>query len=222
MIVAIDGPAASGKSTVAKAVARRLGAGYLDTGAMYRAVAAEALRLGVATDDADALTSLAERMEIRFVSDPATGMPRQVLVDGRDVTTEIRTPPVDVAVSPVSAVIGVREAMVRLQRQVGGEGDWVVEGRDIGTVVFPGAPVKVFLTASADERARRRRIDMEAIGVEATKDQVRERLEARDGYDSGREASPLRPAEDAVHLDTTSMSVEQVVERIASMAESAL
>jgi cytidylate kinase len=219
MIIAIDGPAASGKSTVARAVATRLGFEYLDTGAMYRAVAAEALRRGITTDDAGALTALAESVTITFEHEGGSALPTRVFADGRDVTAEIRTPAVDTAVSPVSAVPGVRKAMVRVQRDLAARGDCVVEGRDIGTVVFPGAEIKIFLSASAVERARRRTGDMERLGHDLTEQAVLERLERRDTADSTRDASPLAVADDAVELDTTGLSVEQVVERIATMAE---
>jgi cytidylate kinase len=219
VIIAIDGPAASGKSTVARALAKRLDAGYLDTGAMYRAVAAEALRLGVALDDTGALTSLAEGLDIVFEREPGSPLPSRVVVEGRDATSEIRQPAVDAAVSPVSAVPGVRAAMVGVQRRIGSEGLWVVEGRDIGTVVFPDAPVKVFLTASAEERARRREIDMRRLGLSLGADDVQRRLEARDEYDSSREASPLVAADDAVRLDTTGLTADEVVSLIAGLAE---
>jgi CMP/dCMP kinase len=219
MIIAIDGPAASGKSTVARAVATRLGFAYLDTGAMYRAVAAEALRRGIPTDDAEALTALAEALTLRFEHEGGSALPTRVLSDGRDLTSEIRTPAVDVAVSPVSAVPGVRAAMVRVQREMASRGDCVVEGRDIGTVVFPGAEVKVYLSASAQERARRRTGDMERAGHDLSERTVLEHLERRDEADSTREASPLTVASDAVELDTTGLRVEEVVERIAAMGE---
>lgn len=221
MIIAIDGPAASGKSTVARTLASRLGTGYLDTGAMYRAVAAEALRRGVELDDQDALIALASSLSLRFEREAGSVLPTRVLADGRDVTDEIRTPGVDSAVSPVSAVPGVRKAMVRVQRELGAEGDWVVEGRDIGTVVFPDAAVKVFLTASAEERARRREIDMRRLGLRLGARDVQKRLEARDEYDSTREASPLLAADDAVRLDTTGLSVDEVVALIARLVEAA-
>jgi CMP/dCMP kinase len=221
MIIAIDGPAASGKSTVARAVATRLGFAYLDTGAMYRAVAAEALRRDVPTDDAEALTSLAEALTLGFEHEGGSALPTRVLSDGRDVTAEIRTPAVDVAVSPVSAVPGVRAAMVRVQREMASRGDCVVEGRDIGTVVFPEAEVKVFLSATARERARRRTGDMERAGHDLSERAVLEHLERRDVADSTRQASPLAIAADAVELDTTGLTVEEVVERIATMAEAA-
>lgn len=219
MIIAIDGPAASGKSTVARTLAQRLGAGYLDTGAMYRAVAAEALRRDVPVDDDAALVALAESATITFEREEGSALPTRVLIDGRDVTREIRQPSVDAAVSPVSAVPGVRKAMVRIQRELGAEGDWVVEGRDIGTVVFPNAPVKVFLTASAEERARRREIDMRGLGLRLGADDVQKRLEQRDEYDSSRDASPLLAAEDAVRLDTTGLTADEVVSLIARLVE---
>jgi cytidylate kinase len=221
VIIAIDGPAASGKSTVARTLASCLGTGYLDTGAMYRAVAAEALRRGVELDDQDALIALASSLSLRFEREAGSVLPTRVLADGRDVTDEIRTPGVDSAVSPVSAVPGVRKAMVRVQRELGAEGDWVVEGRDIGTVVFPDAAVKVFLTASAEERARRREIDMRRLGLRLGARDVQKRLEARDEYDSTREASPLLAADDAVRLDTTGLSADEVVALIARLVEAA-
>ena len=219
MIIAIDGPAASGKSTVARAVATRLGFAYLDTGAMYRAVAAEALRLGIGTGDATALTHLACGLRIAFEHGRGSSPVTRVLADGRDVTAEIRTPAVDAAVSPVSSVPGVREAMVSVQRELASRCDCVVEGRDIGTVVFPHAELKVYLSASPDERARRRAVDMERLGHELTQESVRERLERRDQADSTRQASPLSVAGDAVELDTTGLTVDQVVGVIAELAE---
>ncbi len=218
MIIAIDGPAASGKSTVARAVATRLGFAYLDTGAMYRAVAAEALQLGMATDDRPALTKLAKELPLAFEHEGGSALPTRVLAGGRDVTTEIRTPAVDAAVSPVSSIPGVREAMVRVQRDLAAVGDCVVEGRDIGTVVFPHAELKVYLSASPGERARRRTADMERAGHDVSAEAVLRRLERRDTADSTREASPLAVAHDAVEIDTTGLSVEQVVECIAQLA----
>jgi cytidylate kinase len=218
MIIAIDGPAASGKSTVARAVATRLGYAYLDTGAMYRAVASEALRRGIRTTDAPALATLAGGLRIDFEREEGDTLATRVLADGRDVTSDIRTPAVDTAVSPVSSVPGVREAMVRVQRELASEGDCVVEGRDIGTVVFPHAELKVYLSASPAERARRRTGDMERLGHELSETAVLERLERRDTADSTRQASPLAVADDAVELDTTGLSVEQVVDCIAALA----
>lgn len=219
MIIAIDGPAASGKSTVAKAVARRLGVRHLDTGAMYRAVAWLALEEGMPLDDTEGLTGLAERNEISFDYADAAALASVVYIDGHDVTCAIRSPEVDAAVSPVAAVRGVREALVTQQRRLAEAQDTVVEGRDIGTVVFPHAEVKVFLTASAEERARRRRIDLAAQGHAVDQDEVQARLERRDEFDSKREASPLCSAQDATMLDTTGLSVEQVVDVIVGLVE---
>jgi CMP/dCMP kinase len=220
MIVAIDGPAASGKSTVARALARRLAMGYLDTGAMYRSVAWLALREGVSVEDEDGLVELARAHPVTFEVREDAAFPA-VIVDGRDVTLAIRTPEVDTAVSPVSRMPHVRRLMVDEQREVASDGDWVVEGRDIGTVVFPGAAVKVFITATAEERARRRAADERAAGLMPSVDDTQARIEARDRYDSTRQASPLVAADDARLIDTTAMSVEEVVDLIAGLVEEA-
>ena len=218
MIIAIDGPAASGKSTVARAVARRLGYRYLDTGAMYRAVAAEAVRLGMPLEDAAIMTSLAETTPVRFSYTEGDPIPSGVLVGSRDVTTEIRTPAVDAAVSLVARIPGVRHAMVPLQREFATGSDIVVEGRDIGTVVFPDAAVKVYLTATPEERARRRFGDREAAGHEAEIAAVAADIAHRDRIDSTRAASPLATADDAHVIDTTGLTVDGVVELIAALA----
>ena len=221
MIVAIDGPAASGKSTVARALARRLGMGYLDTGAMYRSLAWLALRDGVSVEDEAALVELAKAHPVSFVVGPDSPWPA-VMVDGQDVTGAIRTPEVDTAVSPVSRMPHVRRIMVDEQRLAAGDGaDWVVEGRDIGTVVFPDAEVKVFITATAEERARRRAADERAAGLMPSVDDTQARIEARDHYDSSRTASPLVAADDAQLIDTTGMSVEQVVDTICALVDEA-
>lgn len=219
MIVAIDGPAASGKSTVAKAVARRLHAAYLDTGAMYRAVAALALARAVDLDDAEALAVLAAAEPVTFVPTGDDPVACRVRIADRDVTRTIRTPEVDAAVSRVARVPGVRSALLGRQRELGASGLSVVEGRDIGTTVFPDAAVKVYLTASAEERARRRHRDLAGAGHALDTGMVRERLERRDAADAKREASPLAVADDAVELDTTGLSVEEVVDRIVALVE---
>ena len=208
MIIAIDGPSGAGKSTVAKAVAKRLGFSCLDTGAMYRAVAWRALADGVALDDAEGLGRIARACEVSFVHEPGDPMPKGVAIDGADVSAAIRTAEIDRAVSPVSAVPAVREALVAQQRRIGRSGDYVVEGRDIGTAVFPEASVKVFLTASAEERAHRR---------------VRQNVDRGVGsIDSSRAASPLKPAEDAVRLDSTGRYIEDVIDDICALARQAL
>ncbi|HAL29701.1 MAG TPA: (d)CMP kinase [Coriobacteriia bacterium] len=219
MIIAIDGPAASGKSTVAKAVARRLGVRHLDTGAMYRAVTWLALERGVSTGDAEALAHMAEENPVSFEYLSDGPIADVVRIAGHDVTTAVRTPDVDANVSAVSAVPAVREALVARQRELADGREVVAEGRDIGTVVFPLAEVKVFLTASAQERARRRRIDLAGQGVEVDEAEVQARLERRDQYDSSREVSPLAAAGDATLLDTTGLTVEQVVDAIEALVE---
>lgn len=225
MIVAIDGPSGSGKSSIARAIAGRCGLTFLDTGAMYRSVAAECLRLGVDVQDPEAVFGVARSCEIAFGE---AGGRQTVAVNGRDVTDEIRTPEVERAVSPVSAVPAVREVMVGLQRKVGEGADVVAEGRDIGTVVYPAADVKVFLTASPEARARRRAVQRMggnlAQGAPAEVDAEEERkiledLKRRDDYDSSREASPLRPAEDAVVIDSSDLTFEQVIDRICGLSD---
>jgi cytidylate kinase len=206
MVIAIDGPAGAGKSTVARAVAGELGFTYLDSGAMYRCVALAALWDGVDVDDGEALGELAERLEIDFDG------PR-VLLGGRDVSGEIRTPEVSGAASHVSVHPRVRAALVERQRQLIEAGDYVAEGRDIGTVVSPDSPLKIFLTASDEERARRRAAE--------TGEDVEEVLEAqrrRDARDTEREHGALRPADDAVELDTTGLSLDDVVARVVALA----
>jgi cytidylate kinase len=220
VIVAIDGPAASGKSTVARALARRLDAHYLDTGAMYRAVAVAAHRESIALDDEDSVSMLARTVTIEFVHASGSPIPTAVLLDGEDVTAAIRTPEIDEAVSAVARMPGVRAAMVTQQRRIAEGAEVIVlEGRDIGTVVFPDAEVKVFLTASADERARRRHAEMAERGHAVEADVVRDGLQRRDHADSSREAAPLSVAPDAIELDTTGLSIDDVVDAVATLVE---
>ena len=209
-LVAIDGPAGSGKSTVARAVAERLHMDYLDTGAMYRSVALAALRDGIDPAAAEAVAELAARTRIEVGA--------RVLVDGEDATDGIRSAPVTAAVSTVAANAGVRAEMVRRQRQWAEDhGGGVVEGRDIGTVVFPGAAVKVFLTAADTERARRRSRETAGMGLA----QVAADIGRRDHVDATRAVSPLAVAGDAVTIDTTDRSIESVVDEVVAMAEKA-
>lgn len=219
MIVAIDGPAGSGKSTVARALAQRLRMHYLDTGAMYRAVAHMALQQGVALDDEDSVTDIAESSDIRFEHDGDSPLATRVVANGTDVTSAIRTPATDAAVSAVARMARVREAMVSRQRAIGASEDLVAEGRDIGSVVFPDAAVKIYLTASEDERASRRHTELVGRGAVVARETVQMGLVARDSADSSRAASPLTVAEDATIVDTTGMSVEDVVDVIESLVK---
>jgi cytidylate kinase len=219
MIVAIDGPAGSGKSTVAREVARRLGFTYLDSGAMYRAVTNAALEGGTHLDDGAALGALAEGLDIelrRRDDDNA-----QVIVDGQDVSEAIREPRVTGASSTVAAHPEVRAALLAKQRGLMASGNYVVEGRDIGTVVAPDAPVKAFLTADAGERARRRAAELERRGLSIERDEVRAAIEQRDMLDSTRSAAPLKRADDAELIDTTGLDAGEVADRIVALVERA-
>jgi len=209
-VVAIDGPAGAGKSTVARGVARALGFAHLDTGAMYRALTAKALDAGIDPSDGPALTSLAEHTKIEFGPDG-------LIVDGHPVGREARAPRVSRAVSAVSAHQGVRRELVRHQREILATGDVVAEGRDIGTVVAPDAPVKVFLTASIDERARRRHREMAEGGQDVSLPSLTEEIARRDAHDSSRPVSPLVPAPDAVQLDTSNQTAREVVDKVIAL-----
>ena len=218
-VIALDGPSGSGKSTVARGVARALGWRYVDTGATYRAGTLAALRAGVDLTDADAVVASVRAARIELSVDPDKP---GITLDGDDVSAEIRGPEVTAAVSAVSAVPRVRELTVSLQRSLLGEGA-VVEGRDIGTVVVPDAPVKVFLDASPEVRAGRRAADADA-GVRATGDvvgAVAADLARRDRLDSSRAASPLEAAADAVHLDSSAMTADEVIARVLELARAA-
>jgi CMP/dCMP kinase len=206
MVIAIDGPAGAGKSTVARGVAKALGLTYLDSGAMYRCVALAALDRGMDLADGERLGEMAWGLDIGFDGDT-------IQLDGKPVEGKIRTPEVTVASSKVSVHPQVRQAMVKRQRELIAAGSYVAEGRDIGTVVSPDSPLKVFLTASEEERAKRR-----AAETGATVAEVRQAIEDRDRRDRGREHGALRAADDSVPLDTTDLSSDEVVERIAALA----
>jgi cytidylate kinase len=210
-VVAIDGPAGAGKSTLARGLAEALGLTYVDTGAMYRAVAWKALHLGADLDDPDALGRLASKMRVSFKQAPRG---QRVLADGVDVTDAVRTPEVTQTASVVAAAPGVRRALVRRQRALGHDGGVVMEGRDIGTVVFPRADVKFFIDASVEERARRRYKEMKAKDAGVSLKAIQDAIRRRDHRDRNRKDSPLRPAADAHVVDTTRLSREGVLKTL--------
>jgi cytidylate kinase len=216
MIVAIDGPAGAGKSSVSAAVAERLGFQLIDTGALYRCVALRALERSVALDDADALAAIAAELDVRFAFRDGRN---RVLLDGVDVNDRIRNQTVSDGASRVSALAPVRAALLDLQRSMGRAASSVMEGRDIGTVVFPDAEVKVYLTASLDERGRRRLADYERAGRPMDIEAVTADIAERDARDMARETAPLKRADDAIELDTTGLSFEQVVDRLVAIAK---
>lgn len=215
IVVAIDGPAGAGKSTIAKLAAEKLGYAYIDTGAMYRSVAWKFLQTGKAFDE-DFISGLSKTMLIDFKPEAKIN---RVFVDGTEVTEAIRTPEVTAIVSRVAAIGAVREAMVDQQRRMGEAGGVLMDGRDIGTVVFPNAQLKIFLTASVEERARRRYAEMVAKGQQVDLQQLQADIAERDKQDSERVISPLRQAEDALLLDTSDMGISEVTDRILQLVQ---
>ncbi|MGH9435475.1 MAG: (d)CMP kinase [Terriglobia bacterium] len=215
LVIAIDGPAGAGKSTVAQKLAARLGLAYVDSGATYRAAALKVLEDGVSPDDKAAVVSIVAAADIRL-QPRDTGL--AVLLGGRDVTAEIRTPEVTLAAAKVSRLPEVRSKLIALQRDCARERGVVMEGRDIGTVVFPSAPLKIFLTARPEERARRRQCDERVKGRDATLEQTAEEIGRRDQLDVERKISPLVAAEDACTLDSTGVPADEIVDRIISIA----
>lgn len=215
IVIAIDGPAASGKSTTARLVAEKLGYLHLDTGAMYRAITLRALREKVPLQDAERMGKLAKNTQILL---KRTENGNRVLLQGEDVTEEIRTPDVSRQVSAVSSHPAVRAVLVEQQRFLAREGGVVLEGRDIGTVVFPKAELKIFMIAELSERAKRRRRDLAKTGIEVDDETLVREIESRDTLDSTREASPLKKAGDAIELDTSSLTIEEQVEFIVKKA----
>lgn len=215
--IAIDGPAGTGKSTLARTLARRLGGAYLDTGAMYRVATLQVLRAGIDPEDSAAVIAATADLPLEIGTDAGA---ERVLLGGEDVSEEIRTARVTADVSAVSAVPEVRENLVRLQRRLASDGGTVVlEGRDIGTVVLPDAEVKIYLTASPEVRARRRTDQDLAAGRAADYDEVLAAVIERDRKDSTRVASPLRPAADAVVIDTSDLTLDEVLDRLVALAE---
>jgi len=216
--VAIDGPAGSGKTTVARLLARRLHLLYLDTGAMYRAVALLALRSGADPGDAAAITALAQEQPIRVVHDAGSPDGFHVFAGDERLGNELYGNDVSRVVSAVAAHQAVRDLLVERQRAIAAEGPVIMAGRDIGTVVLPDAPLKIFLTASADARVRRRLAELAERGTSVDHATLRAQIEERDGLDSGRAIAPLRPAADAIEIDSSELTPAEVVERIAALA----
>ena len=219
-VIAIDGPAGAGKSTVALRVAQSLGFLLVDTGALYRAVALAAREAGVDWNDEHGLGRLAGGLQLEFQHRSGDDAPPHLLLNGQDRSEDIRTPDISLGASEVSKHPSVRHTLLSLQRRLGAQGGVVLEGRDIGTVVFPDAELKVFLTASPESRATRRVSDLAERGIMADFGQTLAEIQLRDERDANRPVSPLRAASDAVTLDTTHLDVDSVVERLAQLARS--
>lgn len=213
MIIAVDGPSGAGKSTVARTLAKRLNFLYIDTGAMYRALTLKALENNVPINDEEKVFQLAcsAKMDLRNNADGSL----TVLLDGRDVSLDIRKPKITQFVSDIAKIKEVRKVLVDIQRELGKRGDCILDGRDIGTVVFPDAKIKFFIDASPQERVNRRFKELKGLGQNVTEEDVAKDLANRDRIDSTRQASPLRQAADAIYIDTTDLSIEQVVAKMA-------
>ncbi len=218
-VVAIDGPAGSGKSTAARLLARKLGFTLVDTGALYRGIALAAREREISWADGGRLGAMAKTITLKFVPGPEGAT--RLLIDGRDRSDDIRTPEISLGASDVSKHPEVREALLNLQRTLGKEGGVVLEGRDIGTVVFPDAEAKVFLTASIETRAKRRLLELRQLGHNVEFENILEDVRKRDEQDRNRSIAPLSVAEDAAILDTTDISIDQVVQRLAELVERA-
>ena len=214
MIIAIDGPAGAGKSTIAKLIAKQLGLVYIDTGAMYRAVGLKAKRNNIACSEQEKIEEMLKNTEVELKNENGA---TAVYLDGENVSTEIRLPEISRMASDISAVTVVRYAMVEMQRSMANKTDTILDGRDIGTFVLPNADVKIFLTASVEERAERRYKELIARGENVKREDVRSDIEKRDYNDSHRALAPLKKADDATEVDTTGMTIDQVCEKIISL-----
>lgn len=215
IIIAIDGPAASGKSTTAREIAKRLGYIYIDSGAMYRAITLKALQANVPVENDQQVAALAQKIDLKFGRNHSRTV---IYMDGEDVSDQIRTPIIDQKISPVAANPLVRKILVQKQQAMGKEGGVVMDGRDIGTVVFPEAELKIFMIASVQQRALRRQKELEQKGIKMDLDKIAADIECRDRNDANRLHSPLRKAADAIEIDTTELTIPQQVEKIYQLA----
>ena len=216
MKIAIDGPAGAGKSTISKEVAKKLGIIYIDTGAMYRAIGLAAVRSGIDTKDAEGVKSVLDKVDITISHSDGT---QQIFLNGENVSEEIRLPEISVAASNVAVIPEVRLKLVELQRSLAERCDVIMDGRDIGTYVLPNAELKIFLTASVDERARRRYKEVIEKGVKTDVDEVKADMEYRDQNDSGRDFAPLRAADDSITLDNTDITAQEAADEICRLAK---
>lgn len=215
IIIAIDGPAGSGKSTTARLVAQKLGYIYIDTGAMYRALTLKVIELGIDPNDESSIIKIAENTKIELLYENGN---LKVILDGKDVSEKIRSPEVTSLVSIVSAHPKLRDIMVKKQRELGRNGGVVMDGRDIGTVVFPDADLKIFMTADVKERAKRRQKELKAQGFDVEIEKLIKEIEERDKFDSTREVGPLKKADDAIEIDTTNLTIDEQVELVLKKA----
>lgn len=216
MKIAIDGPAGAGKSTISKEVAKKLGIIYIDTGAMYRAIGLAAVRSGIDTKDAEGVKSVLDKVDVTISHSDGT---QQIFLNGENVSEEIRLPEISVAASNVAVIPEVRLKLVELQRSLAEKCDVIMDGRDIGTYVLPNAELKIFLTASVDERARRRYKELLEKGVKTDFDEVKADMEYRDKNDSGRDFAPLREADDSITLDNTDITAQEAADKICRLAK---
>ncbi|MBE0379043.1 MULTISPECIES: (d)CMP kinase [Pseudoalteromonas] len=220
-VITVDGPSGSGKGTVCRLLAEKLGWDVLDSGAIYRVLALAALHHQIALDNEEALVPLAANLDVQFLVDSQTNAGK-VILEGEDVSTTIRNEEVGAAASKVAALPRVREALLRRQRAFRTENGLIADGRDMGTVVFPDAPLKIYLTASADERARRRFVELNERGLDVTLSGLLEDIQARDERDMNRAVAPLVPADDAIELDTSELNAQQVFDKVMTLLDAAI
>jgi cytidylate kinase len=220
-VITVDGPSGSGKGTVCRLLAEKLGWDVLDSGAIYRVLSLAALHHQIALDNEEALVPLAANLDVQFLIDSDTNAGK-IILEGEDVTTTIRNEEVGAAASKVAALPRVREALLRRQRAFRTENGLIADGRDMGTVVFPDAPLKIFLTASAEERARRRFVELNERGLDVTLSGLLQDIQARDDRDMNRAVAPLVPAEDAIELDTSELNAQQVFDKVITLLDSSI